>query len=187
LSRSAREFSIVLTFLGVTAIINIALGYVLAVYLGHARAAAAPPISMAAAAHGPPQATAELQTVARPVARREALPTEVKQPNATEVAGWGDAFLASGEPPAGSDRETPAADIMMRTSAAEGESSVTARLAGDVPTGEIAVLARSESTPDAVEQELLAGIEEFRNQLAQMKDGAVPAAADPRPAAATSV
>jgi hypothetical protein len=177
----------VLTYLAVSSILNIALGYALASYLGQTRA----PRTVSTINRSNPPAsepvapTTTTTPLAATAARLDPQPVSV-QP--AEEKGWAEAFLKSetaaeptpSEPVAaqplavdltGAPQITPIADEMEAAARPPVEEL-------PVEEEESATVAPAPASAE-VERELLAGIEEFRNQLAQLKSGA----AEPSPAA----
>jgi hypothetical protein len=129
----------VIPFLIVTSIINILLGYALAVYLGRASAQSEPN-------HAPTADDAADSASDFAAAGMTADSRSFSWPTESIVAGSTSSFG-----PLGQAQPAPAeAPTMLHTPATEAHESVQARTA-------------------EMEQELLAGIEEFRNQLAQLK------------------
>jgi hypothetical protein len=129
----------VIPFLIVTSIINISLGYALAMYLGRASAPTAP--SNAPAADVTAVSMSDLAAASMTADSRN-----FSWPAESIVAGSSSSFGSFGEAPeASADAST-----LLNTPATEAHEAVQARTA-------------------EMEQELLAGIEEFRNQLAQLK------------------
>ena len=126
-------------FLIVTSIINILLGYALAMYLGRASTQAAP--SNAPTADDAADSVSDFAAAGMtPETRNFSWPAE------SIVAGSISNFGPFGQTP-----QAPGeASTMLHTPATEAHEAVHARTA-------------------EMEQELLAGIEEFRNQLAQLK------------------
>jgi hypothetical protein len=131
----------VTVFLVVTALVNIALGYGLAMYLGHPewplrrKAVAGPPVE------GPlPEEEEELTVVvgAKPTVTAAAAPMPTPSPAPEQAIAGAPAIVA----------EAPAASVAATPTATSGEAAA--------------------AEPE-IEQQMLAGIEEFRNQLAQMK------------------
>ena len=126
-------------FLIVTSIINISLGYALAIYLGRASVQSAP-----SEASNSDNAADSMSAFA--AAGMTADNRNFSWPPESIVAGSTSSFGPLGDAPA-----APAdAQTMLHTPATAAHESVHARTA-------------------EMEQELLAGIEEFRNQLAQLK------------------
>ena len=134
------ERSVVIPFLIVTSIVNIALGYALAVYLGKAHA----PAMWGESSATTPTAAMDLLGS---VGQFSMAPKSPSRPV--------DATVASPSAAAGRIAEQPADDAAGSHLESHDE---------DAP------FARSE----VMEQELLAGIEEFRNQLSQLKGQGVP-------------
>jgi hypothetical protein len=130
------KLSAVITFLVVTSIINIALGYALAVYLG---------------------STAALHPKGQAVEAAPAMPIAAGAPFAMERPAftW---------PMDGVAIPTPTAPATVATAASTGVAP-SFMAASASPADEAGVPTRTAE----MEQDLLAGIEEFRNQLAQLK------------------
>jgi hypothetical protein len=129
----------VIPFLIVTSIINILLGYALSLYLGRASAQAAP--SIAPTTDDAADSMSDFAAASMTVDNRN-----FSWPAESIVAGSSATFG-----PLGQASQAPAeAPAMLHTPATEAHEAVQARTA-------------------EMEQELLAGIEEFRNQLAQLK------------------
>jgi hypothetical protein len=142
----------VIPFLIVTSIINISLGFALAMYLSRASAQNAP--SEARTANG------AADSVDFAAAGMTADSRNFSWPAESIVAGSASSFGPFDQVP-----QAPAdAPSMLHTPATEAHEAVHARTA-------------------EMEQELLAGIEEFRNQLAQLK-GQASVAVDPSMAGA---
>ncbi len=159
-----------LAFLAITAVINIALGYALAVYLGKAQAR---PATMAASAASPRSLpTRRLAGQGNPAEAPATAPPAAIAPSQPETS----ALVA--EAPAVNDAESPAA---------LGAPGVAASPSAAEETGLVASASEADAiddehdnpltlpAPAPVEMDLLAGIEEFRSQLAQLK-GDAPAA-----------
>jgi hypothetical protein len=144
-------------FLLVTALINISLGYGLAIYLGHAGWPSRGGAPIDAAVHEPE--TANHDGHAAPLLTPYVAPPQAAAP------------VAAAAPAA------PAAVTLAPAPTAEPAMPAAPALA--------AAIAQAEPETAELEQDVLAGIEEFRNQLAQMK--AQPgAAASPEEAAAAA-
>jgi hypothetical protein len=169
----------VLTYLAVSSVLNIALGYALAMYLGQTRAPRAvsttSPTSPPASQPSAPAATTT--PLAATAARIDPQPALSPPP---DDKGWAEAFLkaetaAEPAPP----EPVAAAPASADSTATPAASSIADALAAaDRQPVEESPIEEEESTVDQaappnpeVEQELLAGIEEFRNQLAQLKGG----------------
>ncbi len=168
-----------IAFLAVTTVINIALGYALAVYLGRAnmKVAAAPALPANPATVGvlptrrlanqdAPNEAPAMSAPAAPVAPqiKAELPELVaKQPVATEVES---APVAEQQPVFTAPVDAVAAQLAAQLPGEEPLAEDTAT-AGEPLDSEAALPPAAQG----VEQDLLAGIEEFRSQLAQLKGG----------------
>jgi len=136
----------VIAFLVVTSIINLSLGYALAVYLGNAPSFSGRDAGLANAnlplviQHG----ALGLNGSQQPLASRPAESVPIWPAGAAGAAG------------------PSAVHATFGATAAEGVPGVESRNASDEEDQEI-------QNHGALEQDLLAGIEEFRNQLAQLK------------------
>lgn len=178
-----------LTYLAVSSVLNIALGYALAVYLGQTRA---PRTVMTTPRPSSPSSepaapTATTTPLAATAARLDPQ-TAPTQP--AEDKGWAEAFLkpeTAAEPaPSEPVAAAPVAAIPMAaepviadltgapqaTPIADEMAAADRRPAEELPVEEEESAAvQPEPASPEVERELLAGIEEFRNQLAQLKSG----------------
>jgi hypothetical protein len=174
----------VITYLAVSAVLNIALGYALAVYLGHTRMQTSDSLTPRPAtpiAAAPPAPAATIVPVE---------PSKPETAQAKDDKGWAESLLRS-ELAA----EPVAAEVPVETAeAAAGAAGPVPAPAAELDDLESPALPQPAmedldsasreraAGPTEVEQELLAGIEEFRNQLAQLQSGAAGPAAN-RPAA----
>jgi hypothetical protein len=184
----------VLTYLAVSSVLNIALGYALAVYFGQTRAPQTVPTTPRPSSPASETAARAATTMplAATAARLDPQPAPV-QP--ADDKGWADAFLKSETATEPAPSESVAAALVAADSPA---TPVTASLANalgapdrqvaeelPVEEEESAAVEPAPESPE-VEKELLAGIEEFRNQLAQLKGGAGEQATAVQPVAVQS-
>lgn len=143
-----------IAFVAITALVNIGLGYALAMYLGQAKSKHEPSADEASTTLTLP--TRKLSNHEPPVATSTPAPATPAAPTATVER-------PAESPPAPSMADAIAA--AMQQTAAAPAAEVDAEMATQAPT-------TADEAAAPVEHELLAGIEEFRSQLAQLKGSA---------------
>lgn len=153
-----------IAFLAITTVINIALGYALAIYLGNAKARLEPTTE------------AEGNTLTLPTRKLATHEAPAQAPTTGTVESRPESLAAPS-----------LADALMAEAHEEPLDHAAAGMANEIDLAGRAATGSPPEEESPVEQELLAGIEEFRSQLAQLKGAtsAEPAVA-PRPMIATT-